>query len=204
MRLTSAFFILFSLFFTLSACSPSNQEADAGDADEAPLTGAERQQIIDAGKTIAQATFAELSSNLAVALSEGGVENAVQYCNLVAYPLVDSLSEVHDAIIRRTSLQVRNPRNQPSQAERVVLQAYHEQATQGDELTPRVERLDNQRIAFYAPIKIQPLCLQCHGKVGEDVQEPDYALIRELYPQDQATGYELGELRGMWSITFRQ
>lgn len=205
MRLTHlSFSILPFLLFALAACSPStNQEAEEEDA-AAPLTDTERQQIIDDGKAIAQATFAELSSNLAVALSEGGVENAVQYCNLVAYPLVDSLSEVHDAIIRRTSLQVRNPRNQPSVAERTVLQAYQEQAARGDELKPRVERLDDQRIAFYAPIKIQPLCLQCHGKVGEDVQESDYALIRELYPEDQATGYEPGQLRGMWSITFRQ
>ena len=204
MRQASFFFTLFSIFFTFSACGPASQDSEAGDAGDGALTDVEQRQVIDDGKAIAQATFAELSSNLAVAMSEGGVENAVQYCNLVAYPLVDSLSAVHDAVIRRTSLRVRNPRNQPSEAERAILQAYHEQASEGEALTPQVERLNGQRIAFYAPIKIQPLCLQCHGKVGEDVKESDYALIRERYPEDEATGYEPGDLRGMWSITFEQ
>jgi len=191
------------LLFALAACGPSGPKTDHA-ATRAPLSDADRQQFIDDGKAIAQTTFAELSSNLAVALSEGGVKNAVQYCNLVAYPLVDSLSKVHDAAIRRTSLRVRNQKNEASEAERAVLQDFHQRAGQGETLRPRLEILADQRIAFYAPIKIQPLCLQCHGKVGVDIREADYTLIRELYPNDKATGYEPGELRGMWSITFQQ
>jgi hypothetical protein len=44
------------------------------------------------------------------------------------------------------------------------------------------------------------LCLNCHGKVGENVTQDTYQLIKDLYPGDSATGFEKGDLRGMWSI----
>ena len=42
------------------------------------------------------------------------------------------------------------------------------------------------------------LCLTCHGKE----LAPDLAAkLRELYPDDQATGFSLGEIRGAFTIT---
>jgi len=44
-----------------------------------------------------------------------------------------------------------------------------------------------------------PVCLQCHGepaKLAPGVAEA----LKELYPDDQATGYSLGDLRGAISI----
>ncbi|WP_155800999.1 hypothetical protein [Pontibacter sp. BAB1700] len=38
--------------------------------------------------------------------------------------------------------------------------------------------------------------------MGQDVSETDYALIKEKYTQDQATGYRKGDLMGMWELTF--
>jgi hypothetical protein len=29
-------------------------------------------------------------------------------------------------------------------------------------------------------------------------------VIRRLYPEDQATGFSLGDLRGMWRIDFKK
>jgi hypothetical protein len=40
---------------------------------------------------------------------------------LAAYPLVDSLSQVHKTYIRRTSLKVRNPKDAPTESELIVL-----------------------------------------------------------------------------------
>ncbi len=193
--------LLIPLLFAGFACeSAPKEEAEQSTTEQ--LTEAERSEYIDKGKQITQATFAELSGQLSQAIEEGGVPNAIKYCNVVAYPLVDSLSQVHDAVIRRTSLKVRNPKDAPTEAEKVMLQTYHERAGAGEEPKPHVKQLEEGRIAFYAPIKIQPLCLNCHGKVGKDVKQEHYDLIKQLYPEDEATGYELGELRGMWSITF--
>ena len=154
------------------------------------------------GKTITSATFATLAGELKAAMQSGGVTNAVSYCNLAAYSLVDSLSKVHNAQIRRTSLKVRNPKDAPSSQELAVLKTYQNQAGAGEPQMPFVTTLEGERIAFYAPIHINSLCLQCHGKIGETLSEDNYAHIQELYPEDEATGYNDGALRGMWSISF--
>ena len=46
------------------------------------------------------------------------------------------------------------------------------------------------------------LCLRCHGEPGPDISAEDLALIQRLYPQDKATGFKLGQLRGAWRIDF--
>jgi cytochrome c len=66
-----------------------------------------------------------------------------------------------------------------------------------------VYELDSAHLLYTKPIVINnALCLNCHGEVGAAVTEETYALIREKYPNDNATGHQMGDLRGMWSITF--
>jgi hypothetical protein len=45
------------------------------------------------------------------------------------------------------------------------------------------------------PIVVQPMCVTCHGA---DVAPDLRAKIEELYPDDQATGYAAGDLRGIF------
>jgi hypothetical protein len=47
-----------------------------------------------------------------------------------------------------------------------------------------------------------PLCLQCHGVAGRDILPATATLLQKLYPQDQATGFQLGDLRGAWRVEF--
>ena len=56
-------------------------------------------------------------------------------------------------------------------------------------------------IAYYRPIFISsPACLKCHGVKSETADASALDAIAARYPGDEATGYQLGELRGMWSI----
>jgi len=197
---------ILAILTALSYCSGPAGDQQSTESTEATAPGQlseeARREYLKQGKTIASATFAALSGNLQAALKRGGVEEAAPYCQTVAMPLVDSLSEVYDARIRRTSLKVRNPQDEPTAEERQILKAYHRQAEAGKPLNPQVQLLENGEVGFFAPIHIMPLCLKCHGKIGEDLSKKDYALIRELYPQDEAIGYAEGDLRGMWSIAF--
>ncbi len=164
----------------------------------------DKTAYLEKGQQIAGATFNALSTQLQSAMQEGGVPHAVEYCNLAAYPLVDSLSKVHNATIRRTSTKIRNEKDAPTEAEQVILSKYQQMATNGEALAPIVEEIDAQTVAFYAPIKVVGLCLQCHGKVGETLLEENHALIKEYYPNDEAVGYSDGDLRGMWSIQMKK
>ena len=198
-------FLFLLLALSFAACTPAPKESEErADQEIPPLTSEGQQQYLEKGKAMASATFAELSGRLTQALARGGVQEAVQYCNVVAMPLVDSLSKANNATIRRSSLKVRNPADKPTPAERAILNEYHTLASQGADIKPRVQLLENGEVGFFAPIRIMPLCLQCHGKVGEDISREDYALIKALYPEDEATGYVNEELRGIWSIAFER
>ncbi|MBR9922502.1 MAG: DUF3365 domain-containing protein [Bacteroidetes bacterium] len=207
MKLSYAFFLLLSLPLLYTACG-QNQSDEKAESEprqtEAAAEDLSEEVWMKKGKEIAGATFATLSSNLQKAMQEGGVENAVKFCNLAAYPLTDSLAKVHNAQIRRTSLKPRNPQNAPSPEEKAVLTTYQEQEAAGKELKPLIEEIDPKTIAFYAPIRTNELCLNCHGNPGETLKKSDYAIINGLYPDDAAIGYQAGELRGMWSIQFKK
>lgn len=183
------------------SCRQNPGEKETAQVTE--LNETQRAAYLEKGKAIAGATFTELSSRLQAAMQEGGVTLAVEYCQLNAFPLVDSLSKVHGADIRRTTLKVRNPKDKPSALEQEVLETYAQQDAKGETIGPIVKALEDQEVAFFAPIRTNAFCLQCHGKPGETLKEEDYALIRQHYPEDKAIGYQDGDLRGMWSIRFR-
>jgi hypothetical protein len=55
-------------------------------------------------------------------------------------------------------------------------------------------RLADGRAAYAEPLVIQEVCLTCHGAtIAPEVQ----AVLAEKYPADKATGYALGDLRGV-------
>ena len=56
-----------------------------------------------------------------------------------------------------------------------------------------------RELRYLRPLRIAPPCLTCHGdpqEMGVDL----VARLAELYPGDQAVGYELGDLRGAVSV----
>ena len=65
----------------------------------------------------------------------------------------------------------------------------------------RAVEFDGQRELRYAKaIVTQQLCVTCHGK-PEDIPAPLMEKIRAEYPDDQATGYSVGKLRGAVVVT---
>ena len=141
-----------------------------------------------------------LSSNLQQAMVDGGIENALDYCNLKAMPLTDSLSKHYNVTIKRVSNKARNPLNQASENEQKILNNYLESI---ENRKPIISKNENANPTFYAPITTKGLCLNCHGIVGETLLPENHEKIKTLYPKDQATGYKIDELRGMWSIEFK-
>ena len=52
---------------------------------------------------------------------------------------------------------------------------------------------------YMKAIPTQPQCLQCHGKPA-DISAGMKGKLAAEYPEDMATGYSLGEVRGAISI----
>lgn len=187
----------------LAGCSERTDKAT--DNSPPPLSVEAQQAALDRGKAIAAETFSLLSSNLQAAIQSGGISNALPFCSLAASPLTAGMAEKHGVTLRRITHQPRNPASRATDAELAVVKSFQDAlATDpAKSPTPMVTSLLAGKATFFAPIVIgNELCLQCHGEPGRDIAAADLAVIRGLYPQDEATGFKLGQLRGAWRIDF--
>lgn len=185
----------------LTACSPSDTRAPLPETPP-PLTSAQHAAALARGKAIATETFGVLSTNLQRALATGGVSNALPFCSLAASPLTASVSERHGVQVRRITQKPRNPAARASAVEAGVLDGFRAALTPGGPPpSPLVTNLVAGQATFFAPIVLNnPLCLNCHGEPGKDLTAASGELIRQHYPLDEATGFQLGDLRGAWRI----
>ena len=156
------------------------------------------------GDLISENTQKVLGTRLKEVIQDKGIPQALTYCNLNAYPLVDSLQDIYKAEIRRASLKTRNPANAPDKREEKIIKEYLNEIQEG--VTPAVKVvLQNDKLYYYRPIILSAqLCLNCHGNIGTDIKEDNYRVIKALYSDDNATGHKMGDLRGIWSITFEK
>lgn len=133
---------------------------------------------------------ASLKEALTTALAEGP-EKAVEVCAAKAPALAKAASK-DGVVVGRTSSRLRNPANA---APAWVVPLLTELA--GDKSGTEAKRtvaLGGGRYGYAEAIWIQPPCLACHGATVA----PGVASALARYPADQAKGYALGELRGVF------
>lgn len=186
----------------LISCSNGNEKSTSV-GSQPQLSDAESQEFLVRGKEIAQTSFKALSGELTNAMARGGISEAVTYCNVQAYPLTDSLTTAFNVIrLKRATDKPRNQKNAANQEELAQLSLFKKQMMKEEEIKPVVHLASDSSVVFYAPITIKGQCLTCHG--NRDGMGADYDKIKMLYPQDKAINYDLGDLRGLWSIEFKK
>ncbi|MEZ4857286.1 MAG: DUF3365 domain-containing protein [Flavobacteriaceae bacterium] len=157
----------------------------------------------DKGMQIALATKAQLGKNLMGKIQKEGVIEALEFCHLNAYPITDSMATVYNASIKRVSDKYRNPNNKASSKEIVYLQKFQQDISKGKESKPILDST-SEKIKFYYPITTNSMCLKCHGIPNKSITKETYSKIKMLYPKDLATGYDVNEVRGIWTIEFEK
>jgi cytochrome c553 len=155
------------------------------------------------GKEMAIATKQELGKNLMKAIAEKGTAGAVEFCNIQAIPITSAKEQEFNATIKRASDQPRNPDNKANERETEVISIFKEDIAKGETPDAIVDKNGNN-FDFYYPITTNDMCLQCHGKVGDDISKQTYQSIQLKYPEDLAVGYGINEVRGVWHITFEK
>lgn len=161
----------------------------------------ENKSPAEKGLEYALNTTKELGKNLMGAIQKKGTVEAVEFCNVRAYPITDSMATAQNATIKRVSDKPRNPKNRASTKELKIIERYKAAVANGEDYEP-VTEMEKGRNTFYYPIIINAMCLQCHGIPDETVQPEVLTVIKDLYPNDKATGYNINEVRGMWAIEF--
>lgn len=173
----------------------------------APETPFDEAAAIQRGQGIAKATFEQLFAQVKAKMEAGGPTAAVDYCSVAALPLVDSLSTVQGVRIKRTSDRLRAPHDAPDIDEQRRLNEVLAMLAEGAQPTdvPPQALVLGDSIAFYQPILINmPNCLRCHGTPGLEVDSLTMDMLAQKYPDDAATGYAVGDFRGLWSIRWKR
>ena len=96
---------LFLILNMISSCSKNEQSVQKEDSI--------KQEYLQKGAEIANLTQAELLKNVSYAMEKGGPEYAIEFCNIRALSLKDSLSRLNNCQIRRIALKYRNPVDMP-------------------------------------------------------------------------------------------
>lgn len=131
-----------------------------------------------------------LMKELSAAVDGGGPAAAIEVCHERAPEIAAAVADETEVEIGRTSFRLRNPRNSaPAWAEELVAERRSEPTF--------LEGPDGTLAALY-PIRLKAECTMCHGEAAE-ISDEVAARLAELYPDDRATGFAEGDLRGwLW------
>ena len=193
--------IIFAGTLVIYSCS-SNQVADQAKTEtEKTKEIVPKPEInyLQIGKEMALQTKSSLAKYLVTAIGEKGSEGAVEFCNIKAISITDSMSLVLDAKIKRVSDKPRNPENQANEAELAYIKKWKEAKENGQEQAPMITEVDKKMIGYY-PIVTNQMCMQCHGKPKENINITTLTKIKKLYPNDKAIGYAENEIRGIFVV----
>ena len=166
-----------------------------------------RAAFVEESRAKVKAFAGSLQGELQAAIKAGGPQNAIPVCNAEAPEIARGLSqspqENVEWTVGRTSHKLRNPENAPDEWEAAGLEAFLERAAAGESLKTmeRVELVESDGGRTYRYMKAIPIgevCLTCHGA---DIDPELMAKIETFYPEDQASGFALGELRGAFTLT---
>ncbi len=156
---------------------------DEADDEEAlaPEDDPRRETVDEADQQLRQ----RMMGRVMEVAEEDGFDAAVHICHDEAEPITEEVAEEFDVEIGRVADRLRNPDNVGHDW---VWEMIDE--ADGDPLYAA-----NDEFRAVKPIELGQGCVNCHGET--DQLAPGVADILDThYPEDEATGYEPGDLRG--------
>ena len=183
--------IALSLPVLIAGCAtgPSAEEQAAMAADARKASGALIQQ---------------LGGELKAALSASGPEGAIGVCKERAPQIAADVSKQFGFDVKRVSPKNRNPAGIPDAWEAEAQAGLEKRMVAGE----KPETLDTWQVVstpagkqfrYAKALPVQPLCLTCHGDAAA-IPDGVKARLAAEYPNDKATGYAPGMVRGIVSV----
>jgi len=161
------------------------------------LSTSEKEEYLALGDSISNRAQMVLLSNVGKQIQKNGTVGAVDFCSEKAIFLTDSVSNEFSTKIQRLTDKNRNPQN-------AIKSETDKKAWEEFRNNPKNKHLvlqENSSVHYYRSIPIgMPTCLMCHGNKQTDISPETMEIIHRKYPQDKATDYKMGNLRGMWKI----
>ncbi len=185
--------ILLGLFLVTLALK-SNADQHSRTSDQADIADAKAAIKDFAGS---------LQKVLKTTMQTGGPVAAIGACNTQASPISQTVAAKHGMALSRVSLQTRNPANAPNVWQTLVLEEFEKQHRAGKNTatlawSETVNTGGEQEFRFMKAIPTGAVCLNCHGtNISADVS----GVLANLYPEDKATGFNEGDIRGAFVVT---
>ncbi|AAZ26164.1 Tll0287-like domain-containing protein [Colwellia psychrerythraea] len=153
-------------------------------------------------RSLVKSFGSDLKHVLKTSMKSGGPIKALAQCNIQAGPIAEKNSSSSGWDIGRTSLKVRNEKNTPDEWEMKTLRQFEQRKAAGENLktmeyAETVKEGDKLVYRYMKPIPTAGLCVTCHGS---DVAEEITTKVKSLYPNDQATGFKVGDIRGAFTL----
>jgi hypothetical protein len=163
--------------------------------------------LVQSTRGIAGDLLGQLGQKLKSAMSTDGPVAAVSVCKESAPAIARQLSIANDAKVTRVGTRVRNQNmGIPNAWQKEALTQFEARLAQGEKAADIEywQVADNghgkSELRYAKAIAVQPQCLSCHGS-AQDIAAPLAEKLRIEYPNDQATGYSVGQLRGAVVVT---
>ena len=202
--------LMVSLVALLTACGEKSEQAAApADAPKtaqqvaapaaASAQGNDKAALVEQAKGAVQTLGGTLKGELEAAMKAGGPVEAMNICHTKAPEIAKAVSAEKGMEISRVSLKNRNPEMGAANEWQVaVLNDFEAKKAAGeDPATMAYAEVVDKEFRFMKAIPTGAVCLKCHGT---DLSPEVTAKLTELYPQDKATGYKEGDLRGAFVV----
>lgn len=153
-------------------------------------------------RSLVKAFGNNLKHVLKTSMKSGGPIKALEQCNMQAGPIAQEIALSSGWGIGRTSLKVRNENNLPDNWEMTTLRQFENRKAAGENLktmeyAETVKEGDKLVYRYMKAIPTAGLCITCHGgSISQDITQK----VKSLYPNDQATGFMVGDIRGAFSL----
>jgi hypothetical protein len=144
----------------------------------------------------------KLKAALGAAMQARGPEGALDVCHKQASAIAAEISHGSGWSVARTSLKPRNMASAPDAYERKIMEAFNTRIAKeekADDLVSAevVEGNGAKTFRFIKAIPTGEVCIACHG----DTVDPRLKQkILAIYPDDQATGFKQGDMRGVFTL----
>lgn len=159
-------------------------------------------QDIQKARSLVKTFGSDLKQILKKTMKSEGPIKALKECNIQAGPISKKHSSLSGWDIARTSIKVRNESNAPDEWESTILRQFENRKAAGESLKTMEysETVKDGGKSIYRYMKAIPtsgLCLTCHGRSLSDEVTKE---VKLLYPNDQATGFNVGDIRGAFTL----
>ncbi len=160
------------------------------------------EQLTNETRDAIKALGSELKATLQSSMKAEGPLKAIAVCNIKAPQLANKVSTEKGMEVGRTSLKVRNQLNAPDPWETSVLEQFEHRKAEGEQLntieySETMQHNGNKVFRYMKAIPTDDVCLMCHGK---QIPQNLSAALNKLYPDDRATGFSKGDIRGAFTV----